>query len=176
MRSQREARFREPETAGAGAEAGQVASARSPGGLSAPGGLPVRSGYPLRGAGLLTRALPFAIVAIAAEASLALPSGVRSVPAAVVSLVLLAATGAAFLLPWARLPGWAPVLVPLVYTGSVLALILAAGPTSGVGIVILIPLTWTALFHHRWESACVVAAIVAVEVIISLTPPPQPTR
>jgi signal transduction histidine kinase len=62
------------------------------------------------------------------------------------------------------------VLVPLLYTGSVLALILAAGATSGVGAVILIPLIWTALFHRRWESACVVAAIVAVEVVISLTP------
>ena len=36
--------------------------------------------------------------------------------------------------------------------------------------MILIPLVWTALFHRRWESICVVAAIVAVEVIISLTP------
>ena len=59
---------------------------------------------------------------------------------------------------------------PAPYTGSVLALDLADGSTSGVGIVILIPLVWTALFHRRWESICVVAAIVAVEVIISLTP------
>ena len=34
----------------------------------------------------------------------------------------------------------------------------------------MIPLIWTALFHRPWESACVVAAIVAVEAIISLTP------
>jgi signal transduction histidine kinase len=39
-----------------------------------------------------------------------------------------------------------------------------------VGIVLLVPLIWTALFHRLWESACVVAAIVAVEVVISLTP------
>jgi signal transduction histidine kinase len=62
------------------------------------------------------------------------------------------------------------LLVPLLYTGSVLALVLAAGATSGVGVVILIPLIWTALFHRPWESACVVAGIVAVEVVISLTP------
>ncbi|HUK71560.1 MAG TPA: hypothetical protein VLW50_22805 [Streptosporangiaceae bacterium] len=84
--------------------------------------------------------------------------------------MLLLAVAAAFLLPWSRLPPWTSVLVPLVYTGSILALILAAGATSGVGIVILIPLVWTALFHRRWESSCIVAAIVAVEVIISLTP------
>ena len=67
-------------------------------------------------------------------------------------------------------PAWSPVFVPLVYTGSVLALILASGTTSGLGVVVLAPLIWTALFHRPWESACVVAAIVAVEVIISLTP------
>ncbi len=127
---------------------------------------------PFGGPHLRARVLPFAVVAVVAELSLVLPGGIRSVPAAVVSLVLLAATGAAFLLPWARLPGWASVLVPLCYTGSVLALVLAAGATSGVGIVILIPLIWTALFHRRWESACVVAAIVTVEVIVSVTPEP----
>ena len=87
---------------------------------------------------------------------------------------LLAATAAAFLLPWPRLPGWLTVLVPLAYTGSVLALLLAAGPTSGVGVVLLVPLVWTALFHRTWESGCVVAAIVATELVISLTPEPAP--
>ncbi len=125
---------------------------------------------PFRGPGVAARVAPFAVVAVLAEASLALPPGPRSPSAAVVSVLLLLAVPVAFLLPWQRLPAWMPVFVPLLYTGSVLALILAAGATSGVGIVILIPLVWTALFHRRWESACVVAAIVAVEVIISLTP------
>jgi signal transduction histidine kinase len=128
------------------------------------------AGYPFRGPGLLVRAGPFAAIAVLAEASLALPPGPASTWAAVASVVLLVAVAAAFLLPWSRLPGWLPVLVPLAYTGSVLALILAAGTTSGVGIVILVPLIWTALFQRPWESACVVAAIVAVEVVISLTP------
>jgi hypothetical protein len=35
------------------------------------------------------------------------------------------------------------VLVPLAYAGWVPALILAAGATSGVGVVILVPLAWT---------------------------------
>jgi len=109
-----------------------------------------------------------------AEASLALPPGPTSTWPVAVSAVLLLATGLEFLLPWPRLPRWLPVLVPLTYTGSVLALILAAGPSSGVGIVILIPLIWTVLFGARLESGCVVAAIVAVEVIISLTPAVAP--
>lgn len=125
---------------------------------------------PFRGSGLLARAAPFAIVAVLAEASLALPPGPASPWPVVASIVLLLAVAAAFALPWSRLPRWMPVLVPLAYTGSVLALILAAGTTSGVGVVILVPLIWTALFHRPWESACIVAAIVAVEVIISLTP------
>jgi signal transduction histidine kinase len=133
-----------------------------------------RAGYPFRGPGLLARVGPFAAIAVLAEASLALPPGPASTWAAVASVVLLVAVAAAFLLPWSRLPGWMPVLVPLAYTGSVLALILAAGTTSGVGIVILVPLIWTALFGQLWESACVVAAIVAVEVVISLTPVAAP--
>ena len=127
-------------------------------------------GSPFQRPGLLARAAPFAAVAAMAEASLALPPGPQSSGAVIASVVLLAATAAAFALPWSRLPAWMRVLVPLAYTASALALILAAGPTSGVGIVILIPLAWTALFHRRWESACIVIAIVTVEVIISLAP------
>ena len=111
---------------------------------------------------------PFALVAVAAEASLALPPGTSAWTALTVSLVLLAAVGLAFLLPWDRLPAWLSVLVPLAYTGSALALTLAGGTVSGVGLVVLIPLFWTTLFHRRWESACVVAAIVAAEIIISV--------
>jgi len=148
----------------AGRQQSQVPSAAAPALLT----------HPFLGPGLWPRVLPFAVVAVAAEASLALPGGTQSVPAAIVSAVLLLAVAAAFFLPWQRLPGWATVLVPIAYTGSVLALILAAGTTSGVGVVILIPLIWTALFHRRWESACVVAAIVVVEVIISLTPAAEP--
>ena len=124
---------------------------------------------PFRGPGLWTRVAPFAVVAVLAEASLLLPSGTESGPAALASVLLLLLTAAGFLLPWARLPRWMTVLVPLTYTGSVLALDLAAGSTSGVGIVILIPLVWTALFHRRWESVCVVTAIVVTEVIVSVT-------
>jgi len=130
------------------------------------GGRP--DGLPFAGPGLLARVAPFALVAVAAEASLALPPGTDAWPAVTVSLVLLAATGLAFLPPWDRLPTWASVLVPLTYTGSVLALTLAAGTVSGVGIVILVPLIWTTLFHRWWESACVVAAIVAAEIVVSV--------
>ena len=127
-------------------------------------------GFPFRGPGLLARVVPFAVVAVLAEVSLALPNGVHSQPAMIVSIVLLLAVAGAFALPWRQLPAWTTVLIPLAYTGSVLALILAAGATAGVGLVILAPLVWTALFHQRWESACIVVAVVAAEVITSLIP------
>jgi hypothetical protein len=118
----------------------------------------------------LARIAPFAVVAGLAELSLILPPGWASTPAAVVSLVLLVAVPAMMLLRRDRMPSWTPVLVPLAYAGSVLALLLTVGSTSGVAIVILIPLIWTGLYHRRWESACVVAAIVAVEITVSLVP------
>jgi len=132
-------------------------------------------GYPFRGPGLLTRVMPFAVVAVLAEASMALPPGPRSARAAAVSAVLLVAVAAAFALPWSRLPVQLMVVVPLAYCGSALALILAAGDIRGLTAVVLVPLLWTALFHHRrWESACIVAAVVAVEVAISLIPAAAP--
>jgi signal transduction histidine kinase len=131
-------------------------------------------GYPFRGPGVLVRVAPFAAIAVLAEASLALTSG--SVPAwpTAISVVLLLAVAAAFALPWERLPSWLSVLVPLCYIGSVLALILASGYDSGVGIVVLVPVTWTALFQRGWESACVIVAIAAVEAISGMTPVAEP--
>jgi signal transduction histidine kinase len=133
-----------------------------------PRALPVADDAPFRRDGLLARAAPFAVIAVLAEASLALPPGAQSQLALAVSIALLLAVPVLMLLPWPRLPGWATVLVPLTYTGSVLALSLAAGPNSGVGLVILIPLVWTTLFHRRWESAVVVVAIVIVEWVTSV--------
>lgn len=127
-------------------------------------------GFPFRGPSLATRLAPFAVAAVLAEASLALPPYPASAYVVLVSVLLLLAVPAEFLLPWERLPSGLAVLVPLTYLGSVLALVLADGPASGVGVAVLIPLVWTALFHRPWESACVVAGIVAVELVISLTP------
>lgn len=136
---------------------------------AAPGQPP---GYPFRGPGLAVRSAPFAVVVALAEASLALPSGGRtSLWPAVASVLLLLAMAAAFRLPWSRLPGWMPVLVPLAGTGWVLALLLAEGGAHvGLAPIALVPALWTGLFHRRWESACIVAAIAGVQVADSLVP------
>ena len=127
------------------------------------------TGYPFRGRGLAARVLPFAVVAVLAEASLALPPGSTSEPAAIISVVLLAVTAAAFALPWARLPGWAPVWFRCATWGRCWpddsgGYHLRRGhrrPDAG-GV--------DALFHERWESACVLAATLASVLVFSLVP------
>jgi diguanylate cyclase (GGDEF)-like protein len=90
---------------------------------------------------------------------------------AMVSVALYGLTAASFFLPWSRLPAWSTVFVPLLEVVWVITLVLATGSaTSGVGIIILVPLAWSTLYHRRWESFVVVAAIVAAEVILSFTP------
>jgi diguanylate cyclase (GGDEF)-like protein len=87
------------------------------------------------------------------------------------SAVLLFATAVGCLLPWERLPAAMDVIVPLLYVGSVLTLNLAAGgSTSGVGIVILIPLVWVALYHRPYQSGIVVLAVVVYQLVTSLLP------
>jgi diguanylate cyclase (GGDEF)-like protein len=127
--------------------------------------------YPFRRDGLLKRIGPFAIVAFLAEASIALPPGPASSNYTVMSAILLFATVVTCLLPWDRLPAAWDVIVPLLYIASVLTLNLAAGgSTSGVGIVVLMPLVWTALYHRPYQSAIIVAAILVYELITSLIP------
>jgi hypothetical protein len=133
-----------------------------------PGG-PARSGFQRQGR--LARVLPFAAVAAIAEASLALPPGPQSAAGLAVSLALLAVTAGAVMLPWERLPRQAAVLVPLAYLGSVLGLTVASGGTrSGVELVLLVPVVWTALYHEPWESGCVLAAFAGAAYLASVIP------
>ncbi len=109
---------------------------------------------------------------VIAEASLALPPGPTS---AAYTTLSAAAAGRSHcrsgLSAMERMPAWSAVLVPVTYVWSVCALTLATGlASSGVGIVILIPLFWTVLFQRRCDSFIVLANIVAVEIVTSLTP------
>jgi diguanylate cyclase (GGDEF)-like protein len=126
---------------------------------------------PFRHEGLLERIGPFAVVAFLAEVSIALPPGPASSNYTIMSAVLLFATVIGCLLPWDRLPSEYNVLVPLLYIASVLTLNLAAGgSTSGVGIVVLMPLVWVALYHRPYQSVIIVVAILVYELITSLIP------
>jgi len=135
------------------------------------------SGPALRRDGLLARIAPFAALAVLAEASLALPPGPASVSYALASVLILAATAAlVVLLPWDRLPAWCDVAVPLLYVASVFPLIQGAGGEyAGIMLILLSPIIWTALYHSRWESACVSVAALAVVLAVSLMDAPAPT-
>ena len=136
--------------------------------------LPESSGPALRRDGLLARIAPFAALAVLAEVSLALPPGPASAPDAIASAAILAVTAAlVVLLPWDRLPAWCDVAVPLLYVASVFPLIQAAGgENAGIMLILLSPIIWTALYHRRWESACVSVAALAVVLAVSLTDTP----
>jgi signal transduction histidine kinase len=159
--------------------AGAAAGAAVPGngGAPAPAGLERtgRARSPFGRDGRLARVLPFAAVAVVAEASLALPPGPQSAAGLTVSLVLLAAVASAVFLPWDRLPRWLAAGVPLAYLGSVLGLTVASGGfNSGVDLMLLVPVVWTALFHRPWESAVVVTALAGAGVVASLFPGQAP--
>jgi diguanylate cyclase (GGDEF)-like protein/PAS domain S-box-containing protein len=125
---------------------------------------------PFRRQGLGRRLLPFGVVASLAMVSLALPHGLYSWGWFVASAILLILVVVGVLLPWERLPRSAAVVVPVLYVAHVMSLGIAAGPSSGVGIVVLAALIWTVLYHQRWESFLVVAAIVITQVVGSYIP------
>jgi diguanylate cyclase (GGDEF)-like protein len=120
---------------------------------------------------LFVRTLPFMVMAIAVELSLAVPPGPKSGTDTVVSVALLIVTGVCFLLPWRVLPGWSDVIIPLFYVGSVVALIIAGGGVSaGFGIVLILAILWTALNQEPWKSAAVLIAVGVGELITSIFP------
>jgi diguanylate cyclase (GGDEF)-like protein len=129
------------------------------------------SPYALRSKNMVRRSLPFLGLAIVAELSLALPPGPASTTDTLLSALLLGATVALFMLPWSFLPAWLRVMIPLCYVGSALALVLAAGGSSaGVGLVVLLPILWSALSLELWQSMVVVVGVAVVEFVTTYVP------
>jgi diguanylate cyclase (GGDEF)-like protein len=129
------------------------------------------SHYDTRQKDMFLRTLPFLALALTAELSLALPPGPASTTDTIISLVLLCLTAMSFLLPWHALPDGVDIIIPLLYVGSALALILAAGGSStGVGLIVLLPILWAALNIELWQSLLVVIAVVVVEYVTTYLP------
>lgn len=115
--------------------------------------------------------IPFAVIAVAAEASLALTPNLDSLTATVFSLIFLALTVASFLLFTKSARNWTDMLVPLFYSGSVLAMVIAAGrAASGVSIVMLLAVVWTALYLETWKAFVVVSVVVVNEFVSTIVP------
>lgn len=66
-------------------------------------------GWHFQQPGLVSRAVPFGLVAVMATVGVLVPDGdVQSWPEYWSSIALLLVCAGAFLLPWRRLPTWAP--------------------------------------------------------------------
>jgi diguanylate cyclase (GGDEF)-like protein len=129
------------------------------------------SHFAIREKDMFLRTLPFLVMAVTAEMSLALPPGPASTTDTVISIVLLCLTAMGFLLPWATLPSGVGIIIPLLYIGSALALILAAGGSStGVGLIVLLPILWSALNLELWQSLVVVVAVGVIEFVTTYVP------
>lgn len=129
------------------------------------------SHFAIREKDMFLRTLPFLVMALTAELSLALPPGPASTTDTIISLVLLCLTAMSFLLPWSTLPSGVGIIIPLLYLGSTLALILAAGGSStGVGLIVLLPILWSALNLELWQSLVVVVAVGVVEYVTTYVP------
>jgi diguanylate cyclase (GGDEF)-like protein len=114
--------------------------------------------------------MPFLVVATVAELSLILSPSTVTFWGAILSVILLLVSIGVFLLLEQTTAKWAFVAVPLIYSGSALALVLSAGLTSGVGLVILLPVVWAALYLKVWQSIVLVLVVVIDEFVTSIAP------
>jgi diguanylate cyclase (GGDEF)-like protein len=116
-----------------------------------------------------TLTVPFAVVAVLIEGSVALPPGpVRWWPFLIGSLLLILMVGTLGL-PWHRSSPWVAVLPSLTFVlGAALLVYSAGGTDTGLLPVFLAPILLTALYQERWHSAVVVGAVLVVIVVISL--------
>ncbi|MEZ5116838.1 MAG: diguanylate cyclase [Candidatus Nanopelagicales bacterium] len=119
------------------------------------------------------RNLPFAVAGVAGVL-VALTGVERTGFAWLAAGLTLASALAAVLLPWHRLPGWAPTLLSLAVVLTVGLLLVAVGsePAGAVAIVLL-PVFWLALFGTAAQLALVVAAVPVALMMPALVPEPE---
>jgi diguanylate cyclase (GGDEF)-like protein len=116
-------------------------------------------------------ALPFVAVAGAAEATLILSPDTDSLAATLFSLMFLGLTVLSFFVFTESLKTWTHMFVPILYSACVVSLVIACGtPPSGIGLVMLLSIVWTALYLEVWQSVIVVAVVVASEFVTSIVP------
>lgn len=117
------------------------------------------------------RTLPFAAVAVVGQISAGWPPGPSNYAAFWLSTALLLGLALVAVLRRHDLPS---TLLPRagIYIASVIFLMVATGGTSsGLGALLLMPVVGVALYGRRWESAAVVALVVAAVLCVSLTTP-----
>ncbi len=117
--------------------------------------------------------LPFVVVAVVGQLSVAWPPGPADGAAYLASCGLLVVLLTLILVrrgapPRTFLPGVA------LYVSSVALLMLASGGIgSGLGVLLFMPVVGVALYGKRWESAITVVAILAVILAVSVAASPH---
>ena len=132
---------------------------------------------PLSDPGALRRGAPFAgVVLVAVTLELMTPTATSRLPVlAAAALVVTVMLVAALSLPWARLPAWCQVIVPLSFF-VVVALLRHArgGAASGYPPLVMLPVIWMALYGTRGELRLAIAGMAATLVVpLVLIGPPQ---
>lgn len=124
-----------------------------------------------RAAWPLGRYLPFVVVVLLAELSALWPPGPSDRSAYALSALLLVLCGVLGRVERSlSVHTW--VLRAAVYISSVVCLMLATGGVnSGLGGLLFVPVVGVALYGRRWESAAVVAGVLAALVAVSLLGP-----
>jgi diguanylate cyclase (GGDEF)-like protein len=114
---------------------------------------------------IFVRFSAFVAVAIAAQASAALPPGPHDPAFYWASTGVLALVAASMFLPWARLPRWAVLVTTLAYLSSVCLLLISGGTNpsvpstaGGLSALVLLPVVGIALSYPRAYSVVVVVA------------------
>jgi diguanylate cyclase (GGDEF)-like protein len=106
------------------------------------------------------RALPFIVAALLPYPLLPLPPGHWIAGLVVASAVLTVLIGAAVVLvPWARLPSFAPILPGVAYLLAVALLRDAGGGMrAGVAPLMLLPVIWLSLYGTRGQLSAIIAS------------------
>ena len=115
--------------------------------------------------------VPFAVLAIAAEASMALPPGPTSNRDVWFSAALLGLTAVLYAVAVRPRFRRVAVAVAMSYVASALMLVLGAGGFStGINLIVFLPVIWAALNLELFETVAVIAAVVAAEWVTTVTP------
>ena len=126
---------------------------------------------PLRDA--VTSYLPFVVVALAGQLSVAWPPGPTDGAAYLVSWLILALVVALLVLR-RGLPPKTFVVGAALYVSSVAFLMLASGGmASGLGVLLFMPVVGVALYGKPWESVVVVAFVLAAILAVTVAASPH---
>jgi signal transduction histidine kinase len=117
--------------------------------------------------------VPFVVVAVAGQLSVAWPPGPTD-PAAYLASSLLMALILVLLLVRRGMPPRSFVVGCALYTSSVAFLMLASGGmASGLGALFLMPVVGVALYGRRWESVVSVVFVLLAILAVSLVSAPH---